>query len=145
LSALVAVLAVASLATSAFAHLAEVTTSVELADVKDGGQLKEAVQAAVEDVLHDAIAFTPTVVEPTGAQVVRRASLFAAARRRRGRRGDDARPEGGPARGRRVVADAGSGVIGSSALRVPPRARYAFSTPSRLTNAVIRGAARPAS
>lgn len=64
-------LAVASLATSAFAHLAEVTTSVELGDVEDGGQLKEAVPAAIEDVLHDAIAFTPTVVELTGAQVVR--------------------------------------------------------------------------
>lgn len=63
-------LMMAWLATPADAHLVEVTTTVAVADAGDQTKLREAVQAAVDGVLKDAIAFTPTLVVLTRAVVV---------------------------------------------------------------------------
>lgn len=57
-------------ATPASALVVEVTTSVAVADADDQGQLKTALQAAVDNVLSDAISFTPTIVVLTHAVVV---------------------------------------------------------------------------
>src|SRR5690348_12999404 len=59
-----------SLAAPAHAFLVEVTTSVAVSDADDQGQLKRALQGAVDDVLKDAIAFTPTMVVVTRAMLV---------------------------------------------------------------------------
>ena len=63
-------LLMAWLATPVDAHVVEVTTTVSLADAQDQTKLREAVQAAVDGVLKDAIAFTPTLVVLTRAVVV---------------------------------------------------------------------------
>lgn len=63
-------LAVATAAAPADAWVVEVTTTVRVADAKDGGAVRAAVQSAVDDVLSDAIAFTPTLVVVTRAIVV---------------------------------------------------------------------------
>lgn len=69
-----AALAVALLlaAAPATAHVVQATTSVSLAgvDVHDEPQFKQAVRSAVDEILTHAIAFTPTLVALTGAQVV---------------------------------------------------------------------------
>jgi hypothetical protein len=57
-------------ATPASAFLVEVTTSVALADAEDRGQLKIALQSAVDTVLNEAIAFTPTLIVLTHAVLV---------------------------------------------------------------------------
>jgi hypothetical protein len=57
-------------ATPAFAFVVEVTTSVAVADADDQRQLKTALQAAVDNVLHDAISFTPTMIVLTHAVLV---------------------------------------------------------------------------
>jgi hypothetical protein len=54
----------------ASAHLVEVTTYVAVADSTDQAAVKEAIQSAVDAVLQDAIAFTPTLVVLTHAFVV---------------------------------------------------------------------------
>ena len=54
----------------ASAFVVEVTTSVAVADADDQRQLKTALQAAVDNVLNDAISFTPTVILLTHAVLV---------------------------------------------------------------------------
>lgn len=63
-------LVVALGAAPAYANLVEVTTSVPLTDTNDAKQLAAALQAAVEEALHHAISFTPTLVALTTAQVI---------------------------------------------------------------------------
>lgn len=57
-------------ATPADAHVVEVTTTVAVADAEDQTKLREALQAAVDRVLKDTIAFTPTLIVLTRAVVV---------------------------------------------------------------------------
>lgn len=59
-----------SLAQPAAGYLIEVTTSVTVSDADDQTQLKIALQSAVDGVLKDAIAFTPTMVVVTRALMV---------------------------------------------------------------------------
>jgi len=63
-------LAVTALATPAMAYVVEVTASIDLTDVADKAQLRRAVEAAVDDVLTNAITFSPTVVQVQNARVV---------------------------------------------------------------------------
>lgn len=68
-------LAAAALAWLAVAHpadafIVEVTTSVAVSDADDHATIKSALQTAVDGVLKDAIAFTPTMVVLTRALVV---------------------------------------------------------------------------
>jgi hypothetical protein len=65
-----AALALAWCATPSEAYVVEVTTSVAVQDATDHAQLRDAVQAAVDGVLKDAIAFTPTLVVLTRAVIV---------------------------------------------------------------------------
>jgi hypothetical protein len=57
-------------ASPASAYLVEVTTSVAVTDTDDRGALRTALLTAVDGVLKDAIAFTPTLVVLTNAMVV---------------------------------------------------------------------------
>ena len=50
------------LAAPASALVVEVTTSIAMDDIRDEGELRDALQRTVERVLSDAIAFRPTVV-----------------------------------------------------------------------------------
>ncbi len=52
------------------AYLVEVTTSVAIEDTEDQLQLQSAIRGAIDSVLQDAIAFTPTLVVLTHAAVV---------------------------------------------------------------------------
>jgi hypothetical protein len=63
---------VACFAAPASAHVVQATTSLSLADidVNDKPELEKALKAAVNDVLRDFIAFTPTMVALTDAQVI---------------------------------------------------------------------------
>src|SRR5262249_29402517 len=70
LIAAIAGLAVTALAVPAMAYVVEVTTSIDLKDVADKAQLHRAVQSAVDDVLRNAITFSPTVVQVQNARVV---------------------------------------------------------------------------
>ena len=65
-------LAVTSLtpAPRAEAFVVEVTTSIAVSDAEDEAQLKRALQSAVDGVLKDAIAFTPTMIVLTRALLV---------------------------------------------------------------------------
>jgi hypothetical protein len=54
----------------ASAYLVEVTTSVALDDVEDQSEIQSAIRGAIDDVLRDAIAFTPTLVVLTSAAIV---------------------------------------------------------------------------
>jgi hypothetical protein len=54
----------------ASAYLVEVTTSVALEDTEDRHEIQSAIRGAVDDVLRDAIAFTPTLVLLTHAAIV---------------------------------------------------------------------------
>ena len=54
----------------ASAYLVEVTTSVAVEDTEDQSQLRAAIRDAIDKVLGDAIAFTPTLVVLTNAAVV---------------------------------------------------------------------------
>jgi hypothetical protein len=65
-----AALLLGSLSAPAAAFVVEVTTSVGVEDAEDTGQIRNAIQAAVENVLHDAIAFHPTLVVLTHAMVM---------------------------------------------------------------------------
>jgi hypothetical protein len=56
--------------TPASAFLIEVTTSVAVADADDQSVLQKALTEAVDGVLHDAIAFQPTLIVLTHAAVV---------------------------------------------------------------------------
>ncbi len=57
-------------ASPASAYLVEVTTSVTVADADDRDVVRQALMAAVDDVLKQAIAFTPTLVVLTSATLV---------------------------------------------------------------------------
>jgi hypothetical protein len=59
-----------AIATPAAAFVVEVTTSVSVNDAEDTGQLTDAVQTAVDNVLSGAIAFKPTVIVLTHAVVI---------------------------------------------------------------------------
>lgn len=54
----------------ASAYLVEVTTSVALDDADDQHEIQSAIRGAIDDVLRDAIAFTPTLVVLTNATIV---------------------------------------------------------------------------
>jgi hypothetical protein len=64
-------LAVAGSASPARAYVVEVLTSITIADSEDETKLEERLQAAINDVLRQAIAFTPTVIVLADARVVR--------------------------------------------------------------------------
>ena len=70
LATALAVLALTSAAQPAAAFVVEVTTFVAVSDADDQSKLKNALQAAVDGVLKDAIAFTPTLIVLTRAVVV---------------------------------------------------------------------------
>ncbi len=70
LIAATAALLLAWFTTPVDAYVVEVTTTVSLADAEDHAQLRKALQAAVDDVLKEAIAFQPTLVVLTKAMVV---------------------------------------------------------------------------
>lgn len=70
LAVALAALAILGAAWPAGAFVVEVTTSVAVSDGDDQTQLKSALQSAVDGVLKDAIAFTPTLVVLTRAVVV---------------------------------------------------------------------------
>jgi hypothetical protein len=96
-----AALAVALLlaAAPASAHVVQATTSLSLTDVdiRDEPQLKQAVRSAVDEVLTNAIAFKPTLVALTGAQVVgERLYLSLLIADEEGERTLDALEKGGP-------------------------------------------------
>lgn len=57
-------------ASPAAAYLAEVTTSVAVTDTDDRAAVRQALMGAVDSVLKEAIAFTPTLVVLTDATVV---------------------------------------------------------------------------
>jgi hypothetical protein len=65
-----AAIGVLGLATPAPAFVVEVTTSVAVRDADDQAQITRAVRSAVDDVLKEGIAFTPTLVVLTRAMVV---------------------------------------------------------------------------
>ena len=62
--------ALIALANPALAYVVQVTTSIDLTDVADKAQLRRAVESAVDDVLTNAITFSPTVVTVETARVV---------------------------------------------------------------------------
>ncbi len=57
-------------AAPAFAHVVEVTTVVSLADVEDQETLTAAIRAAVNEAMEGAVAFKPTLVTLTRANVI---------------------------------------------------------------------------
>jgi hypothetical protein len=63
-------LAATALASPVMAYVVEVTTSIDVTDVADKAQLREAVESAVADVLANAISFSPTVITVQNARVV---------------------------------------------------------------------------
>jgi hypothetical protein len=68
---LAAALGLVLLASSpAAAYLVEVTTSVAVTGAEDRGALQNAIMTEVDDVLKDAIAFTPTLIVLTHATLV---------------------------------------------------------------------------
>jgi hypothetical protein len=54
----------------AAAHVVQVTTAIDIANVKSPHDFERALQAAVEDAANDAIAFEPAVVALTGMRIV---------------------------------------------------------------------------
>jgi hypothetical protein len=58
-------------ASPAVAYLVEVTTSVSVKDAGDQSALHDALLTAVDGVLKEAIAFTPTLIVLTSATIVR--------------------------------------------------------------------------
>ncbi len=65
-----AALSLLTVADPASAFLVEVTTSVAVSEADDQATIKTALQSAVDGVLKEAIAFTPTMVVLTRALVV---------------------------------------------------------------------------
>jgi hypothetical protein len=57
-------------ASPAAAYLVEVTTSVAVSDADDQRVVQDAVMTAVDGVLKEAIAFTPTLIVLTNATIV---------------------------------------------------------------------------
>jgi hypothetical protein len=67
LAFLIAMFVMASLAA---AHVVQVTTAIDIADVKSPHEFERALQDAVEQAANGAIAFEPAVVALTGVRVV---------------------------------------------------------------------------
>ncbi len=67
LAFVVVIFAVASLAA---AHVVQVTTTIDIADVKSPHDFEHALQAAVDDAASEAIGFDPTIVALTGMRVI---------------------------------------------------------------------------
>jgi hypothetical protein len=67
LAFLIVMFAVVNLAA---AHVVQVTTAIDIAEVKSPHDFERALQAAVEDAANDAIAFEPAVVALTGMRIV---------------------------------------------------------------------------
>ena len=63
-------LAIAVFADPAAAYMPEITTSIPAASAGDDAQLKAAVESAIDDVLHHAIAFTPTLMTLQTVRVI---------------------------------------------------------------------------
>ena len=63
-------IALMAAATPAFAHIVEVTTAVSLIDVEDQETLTAAIHDAVNEAMHSAVAFKPTLVALTRANVI---------------------------------------------------------------------------
>jgi hypothetical protein len=59
-----------AMAGPAGAHVAEVTTSVALADVQDSASLHRVIEMVVDRARSETIAFTPSVVAVTGLRVL---------------------------------------------------------------------------
>ena len=55
-------LAIAAFATTATAHVVEVTTSIPAVKASDEAELKEALESVIDDAVNRAIGFTPTIV-----------------------------------------------------------------------------------
>jgi hypothetical protein len=68
--ALAALVALLACGTPAAAFVVEVTTSVGMTGVTDRPGFERAMQSALDGVLRDAIAFTPTLVVITGVVIV---------------------------------------------------------------------------
>jgi len=68
--AAIVILALTACATPAMAYVAQITTSIDLASARDEGQLRQALESAIEDVLNHAIAFAPTVVDLKNARIL---------------------------------------------------------------------------
>jgi hypothetical protein len=68
----------AMLGTPAAAHVIQATSSLALSDldVNDNAKLEQALKTAVDQVLKDTIAFEPTLVALTDAQVIGRRLYF---------------------------------------------------------------------
>jgi len=64
---LAAMLGVASLAA---AHVVQVTTAIDITDIKSPHEFERALQTAVEEAATEAIAFEPAVVALTGLRIV---------------------------------------------------------------------------
>jgi hypothetical protein len=58
------------MASLAAAHVVQVTTAIDIADVKSPHEFERALQDAVEQAANGAIAFEPAVVALTGVRVV---------------------------------------------------------------------------
>jgi hypothetical protein len=67
LAFLVAMLAAAGLAA---AHVVQVTTAIDIADVKSPHEFERVLEAAVEKAANEAIAFEPSLVALTGMRIV---------------------------------------------------------------------------
>jgi hypothetical protein len=63
-------LAVSPAARPASAFVVEVTTSVTIADADDRSAVETAIRSAVDEVVNEAIAFTPTLILLTHARMV---------------------------------------------------------------------------
>jgi hypothetical protein len=63
-------LASVAFATTASAYVVEITTSIPAVKAADDGDLKEALQSAIDDAVKHAIAFTPTLVTLQDARLV---------------------------------------------------------------------------
>ena len=68
--AVIVTVALVESATPAMAYVVAITTSIDLASADDDEHLRRALEAAIDDVLHNAIAFAPTVVTVQDARVV---------------------------------------------------------------------------
>jgi hypothetical protein len=58
------------IASVASAHVVQVTTTIDIADIKSPHDFERALQDAVEDAANGAIAFEPAVVALTGMRIV---------------------------------------------------------------------------
>src|SRR5215510_678785 len=69
-AALAFMLATLAIANMASAHVVQVTTAIDIANLKSPHDFERALQDAVEDAANGAIAFEPAVVALTGMRIV---------------------------------------------------------------------------